>query len=473
MPEGPSSDTVKSLLERGRDLHRSGRLEEAEAVYGDVLRGSPDEFDALYAVAIIAAQKGRLDRAEELIAKALAVSPDHAEAQFNRGGLLFHLKRLDEALESFDSVVALEPGFAPAHFSRGLVLHRLGRAEQALESYDRSIGLAPDLAEAYLERANAQKDLGRFDDALASIDAFIGRKPGQAVAHNNRANLLKELGRDQEALADYDRAIALAPDDASAHYNRGNLLKDLDRPEEALEAYDRVIELNPDDPMTHNNRGNVLRELMRPDDAVASYRRAIALDPDHVQAHYNLSHCCLAMGDYATGWKEYEWRWREAQQAHRRRDFEQPLWLGGDGLEGKTILLHAEQGLGDTLQFCRYAKSVADRGARVLLEVPGPLMGVLGGLDGPDRLIAKGEPLPAFDCHCPLLSLPLAFATTVETIPAPRTYIAADPDRVAAWRDRLGAKDMPRVGLAWRGNPENGSDSSRSMGLALMSRLCT
>jgi TPR repeat/Glycosyltransferase family 9 (heptosyltransferase) len=196
-----------------------------------------------------------------------------------------------------------------------------------------------------------------------------------------------------------------------------------------------------------------LQELNRFDDAVTAYDHAIAIRPDFAHARFNLGAARLLSGDFARGWEEYEWRWDTEQLVAAKRNFAQPQWRGSNDVAGKTVFIHAEQGLGDTLQFCRYVPGVAARGARVIFEVPKPLLTMMGTLRGAVEIVATGEPLPDFDIHCPLLSLPLAFATRLETIPSQTPYLAAPDDKIAAWRDRLGERKRPRVGLVWAGNP--------------------
>ena len=199
----------------------------------------------------------------------------------------------------------------------------------------------------------------------------------------------------------------------------------------------------------------------------SSFERAIHRRPDHAAAHWNLADCRLLLGDFERGWQEYEWRWKRDQREIKQREFPQPRWSGAEALAGRTILLHSELGLGDTLLFCRYAKEVAARGARVVLEVQPPLVTLLAGLAGVAQIVASGDPLPVFDCHCPLMSLPLAFRTHLGTVPADVPYVRSDPARVAQWRSRLGASAKPRVGLVWSGSVALRNDQ-RSMALADM-----
>ena len=325
----------------------------------------------------------------------------------------------------------------------------------------------PNDAAVHSHLGNVLRGLKRPADALQSYERALALKPDYAEAHYSRGNALSDLKRHAEALESYERALALRPDLAEAYNNRGMALNALNRSAEALESYERALALKPDYAEAYNNRGITLFELKRHVDAVESYERAVALEPDYCAAHWNLALCRLLLGDFALGWQEYEWRLKEGQQADPGRDFVQPLWLGAQTLEGKTILLQSEQGLGDTLQFCRYAKEVAALGANVLLEVQPPLVQLLAGVEGVTRVLQESSPLPAFDYHCPLMSLPLAFKTDLHNIPSSRIpYIRSDAARVAAWREKLGIRTKLRVGLVWSGSIAHKNDRNRSMALA-------
>ena len=454
-------------MQRAVAAIQRGQMGEAEHLCRQVLASNGKYFDALYLLAIIAGQSGRAQEAAELLSRALAVNPKSPDAFYNRGVALGELKRLPEALESYERATALRPDHADSHFNRGVVLGELGRPADALASYERTIALNSGRAEAWNNRGIALSQLGRPAEALESYDRAIALRPQYANAWNNRGNVLGDLGRHTEALASFGRAIALKPDDAEAYDNCGLVLADLERHTEALTSFDRAIALKPDFARAWYNRGNTLRELHRHRDAVDSFERAIALEPDYASAHWNLADCHLLLGDFARGWSEYEWRWKLKQREAIKREFAQPLWLGGWTPQGQTMLLHAEMGLGDTLLFCRYAKEVAALGAKVVLEVQPPLLSLLADLAGVAEILPVGAPLPAFDCHCPLMSLPLAFRTGLHSVPASVPYVHSDPARVAAWEPRLGAKTKPRVGFVWSGSTALKNDH-RSMALAEM-----
>ncbi|MGC1388019.1 MAG: tetratricopeptide repeat protein [Steroidobacteraceae bacterium] len=305
-----------------------------------------------------------------------------------------------------------------------------------------------------LQTNNPRKAVRLFEKAI-DVD------PGNAVAHGNRGLALHQLQQLDAALASYGQALAINPGQVDALLNRGNVLKDLQQWDAALASYDRAIEIKSDYAEAYSNSGFVLKELKQLDAALARFNRAIAIRPGYASAYWNRALTLLLRGDFENGWLDYEWR----RKLDRGSPFHQPLWLGQAPLAGKTILLHSEQGLGDTLQFCRYVKLVADLGARVILEVQKPLMSLLAGLDGVSKVIAKGNALPNVDYQCPLMSLPLAFKTSLDTIPFSKGYLSASPAKLAHWRNRLGERTKARVGLVWSGSKTNYNDRNRSIPL--------
>jgi tetratricopeptide (TPR) repeat protein len=325
--------------------------------------------------------------------------------------------RLEEAWQALADVLAADPANALAYQLRALILVQVGQTPAAVEDLRRSIAL----------------------------------DPADATAHSNLASALREVGAYEEALGWSDRAIALAPGLADAHLNRGNALLDLGRPEDAIACYDQALARQPGQAKAYNNRGNALRSLNRAAEAVEDFERAIALDPDTAEIRANCGFAHLALGDLPKGLALFEWRWKNrSMQAYLQgRGFRQPFWRGQEPLAGKAILLHSEQGFGDVLQFCRYAALASEAGARVVVEVDPALAPLMRSLTGADAVVAQGEPLPAFDLHCPMMSLPFAFGTTLQTIPARTPYLRADPAKVAEWRARLGPATRPRVGLVW------------------------
>jgi tetratricopeptide (TPR) repeat protein len=460
------------LNNRGNVLKDLGRSEDALADYDAALAIRPSYAEALNNRAIALS---RLQRHEEALAscdQALAIKPDYPEALNNRGNTLFKLGRLEKALASYDQAIELKPDYVEALNNRGNSLQGLGRLEEALASCDRALAIKPDDVEVLNNRGNMLR--ARFEAALSGSDNALSANPNQANALHNRGNALLGLRRLEEALASYDRALAIKPDHADALNNRAHVLYQLWRPEEALADCNKALSVRPDHAEGLNNRGVMLQALRRLEEALASYAAAAAVKPGFADAHFNEALCRLSVGDFATGWQKYEWRWRLQSAAQAKRVFPKPLWLGKEDLSGKTVFLHAEQGLGDTLQFCRYVPAVAAKGATVILEVPAPLKSLLRTLPGVERVVSEYDPSRPFDFHCPLMSLPLAFGTRLETIPAPVPYLWANPFRAAAWRERLEKLGGIKVGLVWGGSArlDNPSalliDRRRSMRLQQM-----
>ncbi len=489
---------VRAALDTAVRHHHAGRLAEAESLYRQVLATDPHHPGALHGLGVLGGQTGRHDLAIDMIGQAIAIDPgnpsyhadlgvalkaqqrlDEAEASFrtalalrpddpeahhNLGVALAAQGRLDDAAACYRQAIAFRPDFPRAHHDLGNVLLKQRRPDEAAASYRRCLDLEPDHREAHTNLGIALKAQGRLDEAVTHFRRALDLRPDDAEAHANLGVALKAQGRLDEAVACFHRALELKPDFAGAHTNLGNALDEQGRPDEAIASHGTAIALTPDDPVAHNNLAIALKGQGRLDEAIGCYRRAVVLDPDYAEAHCNLAMALLAHGDLPEGWQEFEWRWQTPHMFAARRGFAQPQWRG-EPAAGQTLLIHAEQGFGDTLQFCRYASLAAARGLRVILEVPQPLIRLLRALPGVDRLVERGEALPDFDLHCPMLSLPLALRTTLATIPAEIPYLQADPALVEAWRTRLAAtgNQGPGIGLAWASNAHNLSLTQRSL----------
>jgi tetratricopeptide (TPR) repeat protein len=340
-----------------------------------------------------------------------------------------------------------------------------GNLQDAVDIFTLILAKAPHPV-VFMNRGLAQQGMRQHDRALASFDQAIAFAPAYAGAYNNRGISLHELKRYEEALASYDKAIALEPDDCGAYTNRGMTLHALDRYDDSLASCEKAVALSPGRAALHNNLGNALQEMGRFDDALASYDKATAISPDYAEAHWNAGVVRLLTGDFERGWRQAEWRWKNPALRNERRHVIEPLWLGAEPIEGKTILFRGEQGLGDTIQFCRYVPLAAARGAKVIVEVDPSLKRLLSTLDGVSLCVTRREPRPAFDLQCPMLSLPLAFGTRLDTIPAATPYLRA-PAQGRNWEALLGRRDRPRIGLAWSGNPHHVHDRKRSIPLSV------
>jgi tetratricopeptide (TPR) repeat protein len=379
---------------------------------------------------------GEFDKADRHYNAALAQQPNNFDALHGLGGIQFQRGRSDTALGLFQEALKIDPSRADGFASLGLAFYALKDFDRALKSFEAGLRLAPDDAEL----------------------------------HNRRGVALLELGQPSEALEEFERVLATAPDHFEALGNRANTLFKLNRPVEAIELYDRALALRPSNAPLWTNRAIALRRLERPHEALLSAKRALAAQPDFSPARFVDATVRLYLGDFAAGWRGYEWRWGGAM-AGQRRKLAVPLWLGQRSIAGKTILLHAEQGFGDTLQFVRYAPLLAARDARVVLEVQPELARLLSGMAGVAQVVPRKALLPPFDMHCPLLSLPLAFGTDLGSIPASIPYIAPSHDIAALWRERLAATctdASPQIGLVWSGERAHDNDLNRSISLAML-----
>jgi tetratricopeptide (TPR) repeat protein len=433
----PPRFNLPQTIEEAVRLHQQGMLREAEKLYARVLKAAPDNFDALHLLGLTKAQNGQMGEAYRLMSAAVKINPDAPDAWLNLANVLHALKRDTDALASLDRALTLRPGDVNALHNRGNALLTLARPAEALAAFDQALAQQPRHVEALLNRGVALAALGRNADALAAIDAALALTPNHPGALYNRGNTLTALGRDAEALAALDRAVTLAPTHVTAWNNRGRALQALNRHAEAVQCFDQ----------------------------------AIALQKDYADAHFNRALSLLTLGDLARGFAEYEWRWKRSGMTDTRRNYRRPLWLGEYPLGGKTILLHAEQGLGDTIQFARYAPLLARGGAKVILEVQGELKTLLAGLDGVVSCHARGEALPAYDVHCPLGSLPLALKTGPATIPAEIPYLRAGDAAVAKWQPDISAMPRKRIALAWAGHAQHANDRNRSIELVRLAPL--
>lgn len=447
-------------------LQRPG---EALESYGRAIALKPDYAQAYNNRGTVLLELKRAGEALADFNRAIALDPNYARALNNRGNVLTELGRYEEALNDHDRAIALNPQAAESHDKRGNVLVALRRPEAALESFDRAIAIDPGLSSPHNGRGTALAMLDRPQDALEAHDRALARDPNSAAAHNNRGTALATLKRPADALAAHDRALALDPLSANAHNNRGTALALLDRLEEGLESLDRALSLHPDLTQTHVNRGNFLTDLKRYDEALASFDRAVALNPGSADAHFGRSLVLLLRGRFEEAWAAYEWRkHRVAPGAFHEQG--RPEWTGKEDIAGKTLFVEAEQGLGDTIQFCRYAPLAADKGARVIMTVQASLVHLLRTLDPRIEILPAGSEPALFDYHAALLSLPLAFGTDLATIPAAVPYLRAEPERVRRMRERIGDTGF-KIGLCWQGSYIAGTRSFPLRALEDISRL--
>jgi len=464
-----------SLFLLGQLRQKQGDLEEAESLFRRAVAARED-WRFLFSLAVLLHELRRHPEAEAVYRRTLDVAPNMAMVHNNYGNLLAEIGRFEDAETAYRNAIAGSATFSLAFNNLGNVLKAMRRHGEAEEAYRRALGL--DLAHlpARLSLALLLAQSGQAVAAEKLYRETIALHPSSHEAQNNLGVLLQQQGRDAEAEQAFRQALELQAAFPQAANNIGNVLRKAGRHGDAIIQYQRAITLAPNYAEAHNNLGTALKEDGQHAAALASYRRALALAPRNPDTHLNLACMLLAEGDFANGWQEYEYRWYAAGRAGPPA-FAAPQWDGKADLHGKTLFLHAEQGFGDTLQFLRYATLAAERGATVLLGVPPELKRLAASCPGVAQVLTTGDATPVFDLHCPLMSLPLAFGTEVETIPAQVPYLHADADAVAAWDARLGSKTAARIGLVWAGkprkeNPESHAvDKLRSMELAQLQPL--
>jgi tetratricopeptide (TPR) repeat protein len=424
-------------------------------------------IEQAFAVAIAHHRAGRFAEAEEGYRKILVHRPQHAQALHLLGIVAFATHRYVDAAILIQRAIAASPAEASYHSDLGLTYRIAGRLDEAAVCFRRAVELNPSLAAAHLNLGEALHEMSRFDDAIESYQRVFLLQPNDAGAYNNLGVTLTAKGLMDEAITAFQGALALNADYAEAHNNLGNALCECGRWDEAAAAFRRALVLMPDSPEAHANLGNVLLANGRVEQALACNRELVARRPDLAIAHWNLAHALLLAGQFEEGWREYEWRFPINSS---RRDLSAPRWDGTAAI-GETILLHAEQGLGDTLHFFRYVPLVGARSGagRVLLECQASLVRLLSQSAGSGvEIIARDPSLSvpsiSFDRQLPLLSLPLVLQE-FEPVSSTHSYLRADPDACARWRERLAPRPSFRIGFAWKGNPTHKEDHRRSINL--------
>ena len=420
-----------------------GRLSEA-------LRRSGPSRELLYTLALAQQAVGDSGGAIVNYRHCVRLDPSFAEAHNNLGSVLERLGHLEESIECFRAALLARPDYLRALTNLGNAQRRLGQPAAA-DTLRRALALSPNYAPALCNLGQFMLDAGRLEEAANLFERTLAAQPSLPEAHYGLGKTLFLGDRYTGALDSLDRAVALAPKHVDAHLYRGQALQGLDRHQEALESFEAALELKPDSAEACNCRGVALGRLGRFTEAIVSYERALELAPDYASAQWNQALLRLTLGDFASGWRLFESRLRVAGLQDTVREFGIPQWRGESSPAGKIIWVHAEYGLGDTIQFCRYVQLLRARGAEVIFEAPRALTALMRSLGPGIRLIAQGESNQAADYHCPLMSLPLAFATELHDIPTMPAYLHADPAAVEQWATRIPRAGL-RIGIAWRGN---------------------
>jgi tetratricopeptide (TPR) repeat protein len=487
-------------------LRDQRRLDEAISHYQEAIRLQPDHAHSYNNLGHILKQQGKLDAAIASLRQALRLDPDLAEAYNTLGNALREQRKLDEAIAAFRQALRCRPNYFEVYNNLGVALQDQGKHAEAVASFRHALTLNPDFAAAYNNLGNALRDQDQFGEAISAYQQALRLKPDFAEVFNNLGNVLRDQGRLDEALVNYEKVLQLRPQFADAHFNLaltlqdqgkfdlallrcqqalqlrpafpeayntlGSIFKNQDKLDEAVAAYREALRLNPVYIEAFNNIGVVLQDQGKHDEALTCLRQSVALRPDYADAHFNLSLQLLVRGQYAEGWEEYAWRWRSKaflnSSASGRPALPEPVW-DGSPLHGRSILLLAEQGLGDTIMFVRYAPLLKQRGAgKVLLACPPELKGLSSSCKGIDQIVTE-TPFPQYDVGSFLVSLPRLLGTSsTEHIPADVPYLGSDPQRIERWEARLSSlapRPVRRVGIVWQGNPSHKQDRWRSVRL--------
>jgi tetratricopeptide (TPR) repeat protein len=469
-------NTPDKLLESAVQLHQSGRLEEAESIYRQILAVQPDHPDALHLLGALALKAGHKEIAEKLIRHAIAVIPSNPIFHNSLGAVLRNSARLDEAAASFRSALALDSNFVTARGNLADTLRAGEQLQEAIDAYQRFLKMSPGspwalaaLTELLCQLGIALSDAGRLDAAIASFTQATILRPDFAPAYGALGNTLLKMNRAEEAVQMLRKASQLTPDSAPTAFNLANALRKNGQADEAIACYHKAILLQPDYYDAHFNLGNTFQENGRLAEAEISFREALRFDPDSPGANYNLGNVLLTQGRLQEGWKLYEWRDRVKDSGIVRRPLPMPLWDGTD-LRGRSILLFTEQGFGDSIQFIRYLPMIRQMGAKVFAACYPQLEQLFRGQFDVDQWLSD-QAIPSADFYSPLPSLPGIFGTTLQTIPANIPYLFADATLRERWKNRLAAVDGLKVGIVWSGRPEYRNNINRSLALSRLAPL--
>ena len=474
----PPSAELPAVLDQDQALieavnhHHAGRFVQAETIYQTILEFNPAHAVATYNLGFLCHMQGRLKDATEAYSRAITLKSDYVDAYLNLGTVYLQLGRHADAVTLYRQAIAISPGNAMALGNLGKALQDLGELDEAIAAYRQALTHQPDNAVANVNLGAALLQRRSWEESIASTRRGIALKPDNAMAYANLGNALLNLGRFEDALAACRQAMALQPEGAAIHATLGGAMLELGAWHEAEVLCCKAIACDPTLPDGFFNLSHVLKALNQLPEATNAAHQAIALRADSADYHFHLAHLLLLQGDLEAGWAEYDWRWKLPDFAWLTAihgTFSQSHWIGED-IGDKTILVYTEQGLGDIIQFARYLPLLAQRANRVVVAAHPPVRRLLESIKGITLVSINDVPLPAFDVHCPLLSLPRAFATRLDSIPAAVPYLYVDPIARAHWDQRISGKSL-RVGIVWAGNPATKRDCFRSPGLASLAPL--
>ncbi|MCP5195517.1 MAG: tetratricopeptide repeat protein [Gammaproteobacteria bacterium] len=497
-----SAKTARQFMMAGFAHHQAGRFGEAENLYINARAANPGDAQIRYLYGSLLLQGGRIDAAVDELGGALTLDPEYADAMLNLGTAFLKRGQLAEAVARYQEALRRRPDWPEVLNNLGLALRDQGRLAEAIDCFEQALQLLPDNLEmlsnlglALIDAGNSGKAIGRFKEALrlwpdvpellsslgnalqaqGQLDEAVSchtealrLKPDCSLAFNHLACVLQKQGKLDEAIDQYGEALRIKPDDFQILNNLGTALQAQGQLDEAVANYGEALRIKPNDFQILNNLGTALQAQCKVKEAIVHFRQALRLRPDHPETNWNYSLTCLLLGDFELGWTKYEWRW--LTKGSKPHGHPQPQWNGSE-LKNRTILVHCEQGFGDSIQFVRYAEWVKAQGGKVALFCPTELTRLFKTAASIDVLASELKDLPRCEVQIPLLSLPLIFKTGLATIPNRVPYLSAFPDLVVRWRIRLGGLPGCKVGIAWRGRPSHQNDHNRSIAANLFARL--
>ncbi len=438
-----------ALFNIGNEFYKLKRYEDALTNFNQAIAINPIFAEAHCNKGIVLREQGEFEKAIVCYDAAIACQPSYARAHYNRSVALLDILQYEQALAGIDQAIALNPNASLSHFHKGLIVLALNRFDEALNSFRESLRLNPNQAEAFLKMGDCSLNLRDIDESIAYSKKALELNPNCVEAYLNLGSAYRLSQNFDEAINNYNKSIELKKNNAPSYFYLGLAFQDQYKFEEAIEHYDTSIKINPSI-SAYMNRGVAYEHLGDFNKALENYDSTITLNKDYAEAYLNKAFVKLLLGEYIEGWQLFEWRWKRAKQTDKR-NFTEPTWLGDASISGKTVLIYTEQGFGDTLQFCRYVPMIESLGGHAIFEVPAPLLSVMESMKGNFTITERGKPLPSFDFQCSTMSLPLAFRSSAETIPAETPYFFADIEKVKRWQNKIGASSKLKIGLVWAG----------------------
>ena len=437
------NNAIKSAFEN----YQAGKVQQAENICKNILRNQPNNANTLHLLGIIYYQSGNYESAITHLKKALQYNPNDADAYFNLGNAFIDTNQVENAIVCYQNALRLNANILEAYVNLGNALMTKGEIDSAILLYQKAIILNPQLIDLYDSLGSALKKRGKFDEAISWYQKALQIVPNSSKLYCALGDIFQEKGQFDEAISWYQKALRIDSSSPDIFNSFGIVFHKKQKYDDAIIYYKKALQLNPSFTVAYCNIAKALYKKGELHEAIAYFQKTLQFEPNLVDAHWNLSIALLAAGNYREGWKEYEWR--SKLQGYYQRRFPKPLWNGSD-IKGRTILLHTEQGFGDNIMFIRYAPFVAQRGAKVIVECQKELESLFRNIEGITRTVACGEPLPDFDLHCPLLSMPMIFDTTLDTVPATIPYIHRDAVLVQKWRDKVPRDPSQlKIGIVW------------------------